>query len=84
MTTHYFPATAIQFPDGSALVKPGKPVTSQEVGTNEFARATGISQRRAQQLCDEGRIKFRRLTDSHTSKILIPVEEIARFKTSPL
>jgi hypothetical protein len=42
-------------PDGSIVLRPGKPlVLGEEIGSAEAARILGLSQRRVQSLCEEG------------------------------
>jgi hypothetical protein len=45
-------------PDGSILVKPGKPVVAEaEIGTREAARMLGMSRRWVETECELGRFK---------------------------
>lgn len=77
------PVVRIPQADGSLLIRPGKPVvTGPEMSTREFARATGISQRHVETLCEEGRIKARKLTTKPGSQWRIEREELPRFLTA--
>lgn len=77
----HVPALKLRQPDGSLLVKAGKPeVCEPEVSVTEFSKATGISRRYISTLCDEGRLNHRRLTPKKNSKILILRAEISRYK----
>lgn len=76
-----FPAVRVPQPDGSILMKPGKAVVvGDEIGTAEFARRTGISQRHVQYLCEVGDIEARPLTDRPGSKYMIPTTEVDRIR----
>jgi len=49
------PWTRIPQPDGSFVMRPGKPVIQdEEIGTAHAARILGLSQRRIESMCDEG------------------------------
>lgn len=75
------PVIRMPQPDGSLLVKPGKPqLCRDEVTTAEFSKATGICQRHVATLCDQGVLQHRRLTPVRRSKILIPRSELTRFR----
>ncbi len=79
-----FFAPVIKLPqgDGSMLVKAGQPqMVSKEIGTTQFAKETGMSQRWVEQLCIGGFIKHRRMSPIPGSKILIPRSEVRRFMT---
>lgn len=48
------PWVRIPQPDGSYLLRPGKPIVEEEeIGTAEMAKILGVSQRRAETICDE-------------------------------
>lgn len=69
-------------PDGSLLIKPGRTLMVQpELTISQFSKKTGISIRHVSRLCDEGHLQHRRLTPKNKSKILIPISELARYKT---
>ncbi len=77
-----FPTVRIPQPDGSVLLRPGKPVVvGREITTREFAERTGISQEYAAQLCGEGIIRSRRKSPKKTSMFLIPLEEVEAYLT---
>ena len=77
----HVPVIKLRQPDGSILVKAGKPeVVSPEVSISEFHALTGISRRHIATLCEQGLITHRRLTPKRSSKILIPRSEADRFK----
>ena len=77
----HVPVIKMRQPDGSLLIKAGKPeIVDQEVSITEFHKETGISRRHIATLCEQGFIKHRRLTPKKDSKILIPRSELARFK----
>lgn len=68
--------------NGRFLIEPGKPIVSTreaEIGTHEFARRSGLSQRHVNTLCIEGKIKARRKSPLKKSEYLIPETELARF-----
>lgn len=74
------PIIKLPQPDGSILVKAGKPIVCAPfVSVAEFSKATTLSMRYIEQLCEEGRLKHRRLTDKPHSKILINRDELARY-----
>jgi hypothetical protein len=74
------PAIKLPQPDGSLLVKPGKPQIIQgEVLTTQFAKATHMSVRNVNLLCHQGQIQHRRMSVLPRSRILIPREEIDRY-----
>jgi hypothetical protein len=76
------PAIKLRQPDGSLLVKSGRPqAVSHEVSITQFSKATAISRRHVLTLCEQGFIKHRRLTGKPHSKVLIPRAEIARFRS---
>jgi hypothetical protein len=75
-----FPPIKIQQPDGSILIKPGKPVVlGKEMRCTEFAKHTGLSSSRVHALCAEGKIASRRMTTSRKSPYLIPRSELDRY-----
>lgn len=65
--------------DGSVLLKPGRVRLVEEMGTKEFARRANISQRHVQTLCDEGKIRHRRIGPWRNAKIMIPANELPRL-----
>lgn len=76
----FVPAIRIPQGDGSLLVKAGQPqMVSGEVGTSQFAKETGMSQRWCEHLCGLRLIKHRRMSPAKGSKILIPRSEVRRF-----
>ena len=76
----HVPVLMVPQGNGEFLVKSGKPVVAtDEVGTREFAKLTGLSQRHVVTLCDEGRLKCRRKSSLKKSEYLIPREEAARL-----
>ncbi|MGD0252316.1 MAG: hypothetical protein ABSC01_06420 [Verrucomicrobiota bacterium] len=79
--TFLVPVIKLRQPDGSLLVKAGRPeIVNDEVGVSEFHKETGISKRHIATLCEQGLIQHRRLTPKKDSKILIPRSEISRFR----
>jgi hypothetical protein len=77
----FVPVIKLPQPDGSLLIKAGKPqIVESEVTVSQFHRQTGVSMRHIQTLCEQGMIQHRRLTPKRVSKILIPRSEIERFK----
>jgi hypothetical protein len=76
----FFPSVKIPQPDGSVLIRPGRACVLSEIGTAQFAKLTGMAPRTVRQLCDEGKISFRRLTTRGMSKILIPLSELEKFQ----
>jgi len=77
----HIPVIKLRQPDGSLLVKAGKPeIQEPEVSVAIFHKETGVSKRHIATLCEQGMIQHRRLTPKKDSKILIPRSEIARFK----
>jgi hypothetical protein len=78
--TFHVTVIKIRQPDGSLLVKPGRPeIVAPEVSVTDFSKATGVSSRHIESLCEQGFIPHRRLTPKNNSKILIPQDEISRF-----
>lgn len=78
----HIPAIRIPQPDGSLLIRPGKPeIVDPHVSVAQFARETGISMRYIEQLCEQGHLVHRRLTPKTGSKILIPRSELERYKS---
>jgi len=74
------PVIKMRQPDGSLLVKAGRPeVVDGEVTIAEFHRETKVSKRYIAELCEQGHIKHRRLSPKKDSKILIPRSEIDRY-----
>jgi len=79
--TFHIPVIKLPQPDGSLLVKAGKPqIAEPEISVSRFSKETGISCRHIQTLCEQGMILHRRLTPKSGSKILIPLSELARYK----
>ena len=77
----HVPVIKLRQPDGSLLIKAGKPeIVDPEISVTDFHRASGISRRHIATLCEQGFIKHRRLTPKKDSKILIPRSELDRFK----
>ena len=75
------PVIKMRQPDGSILVKAGRPeVVEDEVTIAEFHRETRVSKRYIAELCEQGHIQHRRLTPKKDSKILIPRSEIDRYR----
>lgn len=78
------PAIKVRQPDGSLLVKSGRPeVVADEVTIAEFHQETRVSKRYIAELCEQGHIQHRRLSPKKDSKILIPRSEIDRFLNLP-
>jgi hypothetical protein len=77
----HVPIVKVPQPGGGVLVVPGKPqILAPEISTHEFSAKTGISQRHVERLCEEGKIKSRRMVpDNLKSKLLIPVTEVERY-----
>lgn len=76
----HVPIVKVPQPDGSVLVKAGKPqILENEIGTAEFARMTGMSQSYVELLCNEGKLQWRRMTPKAKSKFLIPASEVTRY-----
>jgi len=74
------PWVRIPQPDGSILIRPGKPIVEpEEIGTPEFAQLTGLSIRRVQYLCEVGEIEARRMSNVPGSRYLIPLTELERY-----
>lgn len=76
----FIPAIRIPQPNGGVLVKAGQPVIKSgqdEVGTAQFAKLVGLSQRQVQTLVDQGHIKARR-PGHPRGKFLIPVAELTK------
>jgi excisionase family DNA binding protein len=77
----YIPVVKLRQPDGSLVVKAGRPEMCEcEVTVPQFSKATGISYRYIQNLCEAGEITHRRLSARRGSRIRIPRTEIARFQ----
>ncbi len=75
------PVIKLRQPDGSLLVKVGKPeLVDPEVSVTVFSKQTGISKRHIATLCEQGLIQHRRLTPKKDSKILIPRTEMDRYR----
>jgi len=75
------PVLKFRQPDGSILVKAGRPeVVEEEVSVSVFHKETGVSKRYIAELCEQGHIQHRRLTPKKDSKILIPRSEIDRYR----
>lgn len=75
--------TTIPQGDGSYVLRPSSiRQASDGLTTAEFARAAGISRRRVNSLCDEGRIIFRRKTGCKESAKIIPATELEKFLTA--
>lgn len=76
----HVPVITVVQPDGSLVVRPGKPEVSEpELSITEFSKQSRISTRHLARLCELGRVKHRRLTDKRRSKIMIPRSELARY-----
>jgi excisionase family DNA binding protein len=74
--------TVLPMSNGELRVIPGKLIVTDradEIKTAEFAKLTGLSQRHVLQLCDEGKIAFRRRSPRTKSHYLIPRSEVERF-----
>lgn len=53
----YVPAITARQPDGSLIIRPGKPIVlngEDEIGTGEAAKIIGVSQRTVIHYCDNG------------------------------
>ena len=78
--TFHVPVIKMRQPDGSLLVKAGRPeIVDSEVTILAFHKASKISIRHIATLCEQGLIKHRRLTPKKSSKILIPRSELDRY-----
>jgi hypothetical protein len=78
--TFSVPVIRTRPPDGSILIKAGRPeVVEDEVTISEFHRETRVSKRYIAELCEQGLIQHRRLTPKKDSKILIPRSELDRY-----
>src|SRR6266705_692577 len=74
------PAIKLRQPDGSLLVKAGRPeMAAQEITVTQFNKETGVSKRHIVTLCEQGLIQHRRMTPKQHSKILIPRSEVTRY-----
>jgi hypothetical protein len=74
------PSVRIPQPDGSVLIKAGKPILeAEEIRVPEFSRRTGLSRRYVQYLCEIGKIDCRRMSDLAKSWYLIPTSELDRY-----
>ena len=77
----FIPTIRIPQPDGSLLIRAGKPVLVEpEMGTMEFSRLTHISREYVIELIQEGRITARRMSPKERSHYLIPRSEAERFR----
>lgn len=77
-----FKPTLVPLPNGNFEVVAGKPIVTQAgdfIGTQEFAKLTGLSQRHVVRLCDEGKIKHRRRSELRKSEYRIPRSEVERY-----
>lgn len=73
-------AIKVRQPDGSILVKAGRPeAVEAEITIAEFHRESRVSKRYIAELCEQGHIQHRRLTPKKDSKILIPRSELERY-----
>jgi len=76
----YYPTVTVPQPDGSVVMRPGRPVVlSGEIRVSKFAELTGLSISRVNVLCVEGIIPSRRLSPAPRSPYLIPRDEVSRF-----
>lgn len=82
-TRYHVPVVRIPQPDGSILIRPGKPVllgpVEPEVRVREFSRLVGLSVRRVQYLCETGEIKCRRFSKRPGAWYWIPLSEVDRY-----
>lgn len=76
----HIPSTVIPQGNGTILVIPGRPRVVLEVTVRDFAKETGMSKSYVNLLCDEGKIRFRRLTQKKGSRKMIPAVELERFR----
>ena len=75
----HYPTVMIPQGNGQFLFQAGKPeIMGSEISTAKFARETGMSQRNAVRLCEEGLVDCRRLTPKGKSKYMIQVNEVER------
>ena len=77
-----FEPIVLPLANGRHEIIPGKPIVTareSELTTAEFARLTGLSQRRVQALCDAGQIVYRRKSPLPKSEYLIPRIEVERY-----
>jgi len=77
-----FPTIMIPQGNGDFLIRAGRPVeTGEEVTVREAATLLKLSVRRINELCDVGKIKSRRPSQSSSpnAKRLIPASEIHRM-----
>lgn len=78
-----FSSVTIPQPDGSVLVRPGKPqIVGEETDVKRAARLIGLSVRRVQAMCESGEIKCRQ-PSGPKGKYLIPLSEIERMRGEP-
>lgn len=78
----HVPAIRIAQPDGSILVKAGKPELlkgEDEITPREFSEKAGLSHRRVLALIEEGLIEARPLSPKKNSRWRIPRSEVARY-----
>jgi hypothetical protein len=53
-----FQAIKVQQPDGTVMIKPGRPIIlEEEISTHEAARIMGLSQRHIETQCAEGEFR---------------------------
>lgn len=74
--------TMIPQPGGRWMIDPGKPILvspMDSISVSEFAKATGLSMREVQRLCDEGVLQAGRKTHRRSSHYAIPRAELLRF-----
>ena len=78
----HIPVVRIPQPDGSLLIRAGKPEVlkgGDEITCAEFARATGLSHRHVLTLIEQGQIAARPLSPLKASRKRIPRSELARY-----
>lgn len=78
----HIPAIKVAQPDGSIVVRPGKPEVlkgEDEISPRDFAEATSLSHRRVLTLIDEGHIKARPMSPAPNARWRIPRSELARY-----
>ena len=78
----HIPAVTVPQPDGSIVIRPGKPEVlrgEDEITTAEFSRKTGLSHRHTLTLIAEGKIQARPLSPLKGSRKRIPRSELSRY-----
>lgn len=78
----HVPAIRIPQPDGSLVIRAGKPEVlkgDDEISTAAFAAQTGISERYTLTLIEQGLIEARPLSPKPNSRWRIPRSEVARY-----